>query len=352
MDLSSLLDKIKPLDKDVMREVQKRLDNLTKPIGSLGRLEEIVIQLAGIKREMSPKVDKKNIIIMCADNGVVDEGISSCPKSVTATVTINFTKGITGVNVLSRHAGSDITVVDIGVDAELCENGIINRKIRKGTDNIAKGPAMTREEAYQAIITGIQTVEKLYQEGVQLLGTGEMGIGNTTTSSAVIAAYADAPIESIVGKGAGLTKEAYINKIDVVRRAIEVNRPNREDPIEVLTKVGGFDIGGLVGCFLGAAIYRIPILIDGIISGAAAILAIRLHPLVRDFIIPSHGSAEPGTSLMFQIIGMKPILDLEMRLGEGTGAALGFHIVDAAVAAYMQMGTFDDANIEKYVPLE
>ena len=352
MKLDTILKNIEPLRSEVYDKVQKRLDNLTKPIGSLGRLEELVIQLAGISGDVFPKVDKKCVIIMCADNGVVEEGVSSCPKSVTAEVTRNFIRGITGVNVLARHAGSEIAVVDIGVDADIQNEGILSRKVRWGTDNIVKGPARSREEAGKAIEIGIEMVGELKSKGYNLLGTGEMGIGNTTTSSAIIAAYADCPIEILVGKGAGLTAEAYRKKIYVVEKALEVNNPDINDPLDVLAKVGGLDIAGLVGCFIGAAYYRVPILIDGFISGAAALLAGKMHPCVKDYIIPSHCSAEPGTITIFKLLSMEPMLNLGMRLGEGTGAALAFHIVDAAVKTYTQMGTFDDANIEQYVPLD
>ncbi|MCX8131203.1 MAG: nicotinate-nucleotide--dimethylbenzimidazole phosphoribosyltransferase [Clostridia bacterium] len=343
---------IEQLDMAAMKKAQTRLDSLTKPLGSLGRLEEIVKQLAGITGNPFPVVNKKAVIIMCADNGVVEEGVSSCPKNVTSIVTQNFMKGFTGINVLARHAGADIVTVDIGVDDDIVCPGILNRKIRKGTWNMAKGPAMTRDEAIKAIETGIEIVKGLKEEGVNLLGTGEMGIGNTTTSSAVAAVLTGSQVWDMVGKGAGLTQEGLENKAEVIRRAIEINNPDSGEPLDVLAKVGGFDIAGLAGCFLGAALYRVPILIDGFISAAAALVAIKINPACRNYIFPSHGSAEPGSKKIMQELGFEPMLQLEMRLGEGTGAALGFHIIDAAVAAYSQMGTFGDANIEQYEPLE
>lgn len=352
MDFKSTIASITGLNTEIMMRVQRRLDSLTKPLGSLGRLEDIVKQLSGITGEMFPRVDKKTVIIMCADNGVVDEGVSSCPKSVTSVVTQNFTKGITGINVLSKHANSDIVIVDIGIDDDILCDGILDRKIRKGTWNMAKGPAMTREEAIMAIQTGIDIVKALKDKGVNLLGTGEMGVGNTTTSSAIAAVLTGSRAEYTVGKGAGLTSEGLRNKIDIVQKAIEINNPDPKDPIDVLAKVGGFDIAGLTGCFIGAAAYRIPILIDGFISAAAALVAVNIEPRVKDYIFPSHGSAEPGIRNIMKALGMNPMLELGMRLGEGTGAALAFHIFDAAIAAYTQMGTFGDANIEQYVPLE
>ncbi|MCX7923379.1 MAG: nicotinate-nucleotide--dimethylbenzimidazole phosphoribosyltransferase [Clostridia bacterium] len=346
------IDSIKGLNTDLMDRAQARLDSLTKPLGSLGKLEDIVKQLVGITGEAFPRVDKKAVVIMCADNGVVEEGVSSCPKSVTATVTRNFMKGFTGINVLTRHSGAEIVVVDIGVDDELNCEGIINRKIRNGTWNIALGPAMTREEAIRAIEIGIEIVGELKNRGINLLGTGEMGVANTTTSSAVAAVLTGNGVEDMVGKGAGLSKEGLDKKVSVVKQAIDINKPDPNDPLDVLSKLGGFDIAGLAGCFIGAAAHRIPILIDGFISSAAALVAIKIKPEVKDFIFPSHGSAEPGSKLIMEALGFEPMLNLEMRLGEGTGAALAFHIIDAAMATYTQMGTFGDAEIEQYKPLE
>lgn len=350
--LDELLRKIEPLDINSMKAAQMKLDGLTKPLGSLGKLEEIVVRLAGINGSTSPKVDNKATIIMCADNGVVEEGVSSCPKSVTASVTCNFTRGITGINVFSRLTGAKTVIVDIGVDADILYSNILNRKIRKGTWNMAKGPAMTRDEAIKGIQVGIDIVKDLKADGINLLGTGEMGIGNTSTSSAITAVLTGMPVNDIVGVGSGLSKKAYINKIEVIKRAIEINQPNSEEPIDVIAKVGGFDIAGLTGCFLGAAIYRIPIVIDGFISAVAALAAVRIHPGARDYMLPSHGSAEPGTAAVMKALTMEPMLNLNMRLGEGTGAALGYQLFDAAIAAYTQMGSFEDASIEQYVPQE
>lgn len=350
--LEKAIGSIGDLHTEAMAKTQARLDSLTKPLGSLGRLEDMVKQMTGITGELFPKVDKKAVVIMCADNGIVEEGVSSCPKSVTASVTRNFTRGITGINVLAQHAGAEIVVVDIGVDDDLDCPGILNRKIRKGTWNMAKGPAMTRAEAIQAIETGISVVSELKEKGINLLGTGEMGIGNTATSSAVSAVLTGVSLEHMVGKGSGLTQEGLENKTKVIKRAIEVNNPNPQDPIDVLAKVGGFDIAGLTGCFLGAACHRIPIFIDGFISAAAALVAIKIKPETANFIFPSHGSAEPGSKKIMEAMGLEPFLHLGMRLGEGTGAALAFHILDAAFAAYTSMGTFGDAEIEQYKPLK
>lgn len=350
--LYKTLDMINGLNEELMEKAKVRLDSLTKPIGSLGRLEDIAKQLVGISGKLFPKVDNKKVIIMCADNGVVEEGIAQAPKSVTSAVTRNFTKGITGINILSKHSFSDIVVVDIGVDDDLDCEGILNRKIRRGTWNIAHGPAMTRNEAIKAIETGIEIVKNLSEAGVNLLGTGEMGIGNTTTSSAISIVLTGNTSADMVGIGAGLTLQGLENKNRVVKQAIEINKPDKSDPIDVLAKVGGFDIAGLVGCFIGAAAYRMPILIDGFISATAALVAVKIKPEVKSFVFPSHGSAEPGNKKIMEALGLEPMLNLEMRLGEGTGAALAFHIIDAAIAAYTEMGTFGDAKIEQYVPLK
>ncbi len=350
--LEDSLQSINGLDRLSFDKAQKRLDNLTKPLGSLGKLEDIVKQLAGINKNEFPVVDKKAIVIMCADNGVTDEGVSSCPKSVTASVTRNFTRGITGVNTLSRHSGADIVVVDIGVDDNIACNGVVNRKIRKGTSNMAREAAMSRQEAIQAIETGIDMVCELAKKGYNLLGTGEMGIGNTSTSSAVATVLTGSTVEEMVGRGAGLSNEGLKHKIEVIKKSIDINLPDPADPIDVVAKVGGFDIAGLAGCFIGAAACRIPILIDGFISAVAALVAVRLKPEVKAFLLPSHGSAEPGNKTVMAELGFEPFLNLDMRLGEGTGAALGFHIIDAAVAAYMNMGTFEDASITQYEPQE
>jgi nicotinate-nucleotide--dimethylbenzimidazole phosphoribosyltransferase len=350
--LDDLLKEIYTLDVKSIETAQKRLDCLTKPLGSLGKLEDIIKQLSGIQCTPLPSIGSKATIIMCSDNGVVDEGVSSCPKDVTASVTYNFTRGITGINVFSKLTNARIVIVDIGVDADLPYDIILNRKIRKGTWNMAKGPAMTRDEAIKGINTGIEIVKDLKEQGVNLLGTGEMGIGNTSTSSAVASVLTSTPIEKMVGTGSGLTRSAFEHKIEIIKECLEINSPLADDPIDVLSKVGGFDIAGLTGCFIGAAIYRVPIMIDGFISAASALTAVKIHPGVRNFLFPSHGSAEPGTKTIMEALQMEPMLNLNMRLGEGTGSAIGFQVMDAAIAAYTQMGTFDDAEIVQYKPQE
>ena len=337
---------IRPSNEESKKEAAERLDKLVKPIGSLGKLEDIAVKISGITGKQKNRFDKKVTIIMASDNGVVEEGVSAAPQAVTALMTINFLKGVTGVCVLSKHAGADIRVVDIGVASDLEYPGLINRKIRKGTSNIAKGPAMSREEAISAIKTGIEMVSQLVKEGYSLFGTGEMGIGNTSTASAVAMAFLGCSAEEAVGKGVGLTEEGYANKKSVIERAISINKPDHNNPIDVLSKVGGFDIAGMTGCFLGAAYCRVPIVIDGFISAAAALAAYRINPLVRDYIIPSHLSEEPGYSLVINEIGLKPLLDLNMRLGEGSGCPLAFNIIEAAEAIISDMATFEEATIK------
>ncbi|HRS21804.1 MAG TPA: nicotinate-nucleotide--dimethylbenzimidazole phosphoribosyltransferase, partial [Clostridia bacterium] len=313
---------------------------------SLGKLEDIAVKISGITGKQKNSFEKKVTIIMASDNGVAEEGVSAAPQAVTALMTINFLKGITGVCVLSKHAGADIRVVDIGVGSDLEYPGLINRKVRKGTSNMAKGPAMSKEEAISAIETGIEMVSQLVKEGYNLFGTGEMGIGNTSTASAVAMAFLGCSAEEAVGKGVGLTEEGYASKKSVIERAISINKPDPYDPIDVLSKVGGFDIAGMTGCFLGAAYCRVPIVIDGFISAAAALAAYRINPLVRDYIIPSHLSAEPGYSLVINEIGLEPLLDLNMRLGEGSGCPLAFNIIEAAEAIISDMATFEEATIK------
>ncbi|MCX7883600.1 MAG: nicotinate-nucleotide--dimethylbenzimidazole phosphoribosyltransferase [Caloramator sp.] len=343
--LNSTLKQIKPLYDDSVKEAVKRLDNLTKPIGSLGYLEDIAARMAGITGKVHNEIKKKNIIIMCADNGVVEEGVSACPQYITAVLTNNATKGIMGVSVLSNFVNSDTTVVDIGVNADVDNPKIINKKIAYGTNNMLKGPAMTREQAIKAIETGIEIADNLIEKGYDLLGTGELGIGNTATSAAILSVLSGIDSDLIVGKGSGLTLEQYENKKMVVKKSIEVNKPDKNDVIDVISKVGGFDIAGLCGCFLSAAKNRVPIVIDGFISSAAALCAYKLNPLSRDYMFPSHLSAEPGASYMMKELKLEPMLNLKMRLGEGSGCPFAFNIIEAALEIINKMGTFEDAMI-------
>jgi nicotinate-nucleotide--dimethylbenzimidazole phosphoribosyltransferase len=351
--LKNTLHSIQPLNKEAMKRAWDRIDSLTKPIGSLGEIENIIAKMAGITGSVHNKINKKNVVIMCADNGVIEEGVSNCPKSVTATVTNNFTKKITGVYVLSKFAGSDITVVDVGVDADFNNPKIINRKIAYGTMNMMKGPAMTRQQTIKAIEVGIDTIDDLVRSGYDLFGTGEMGVGNTATSAAILSVFSGLEVEMSVGKGSGITEEQFINKKIVIKKSIELNKPDKNNVIDVLAKVGGFDIAGLCGCFLAAAKNRVPIVIDGFIASAAALCAYKLNPLVIGYIFASHLSAEPGAAFIMNEIGLKPMLNLNMRLGEGSGCPLAFNIIEAALFTMDNMGTFEDATLDskKYIDI-
>jgi nicotinate-nucleotide--dimethylbenzimidazole phosphoribosyltransferase len=337
---------IRPLDAAAQEQALRRLDSLLKPIGSLGKLESIAAQIAGITGKPVNRLTRKCVIVMCADNGVWEEGVSACPQELTAMQTLNFTRGICGINVLCRHAGMDVKIIDIGVNADFNHPEIVNRKIRKSTGNIARGPAMTREEAIQAIEVGIETVTELAQQGYDTFGTGEMGICNTSTSSAVLMAFTGCDAGTAVGKGAGLTDADFANKKRVIEKALRINRPDPADPLDILAKVGGLDIAGLTGCYLGAAYHRVPIIIDGFISAAAALIAFKLNPLTRDYMIPSHCSAEPGFGLIMKELDLEPMLNLAMRLGEGTGCPLAFNIMDAAVKIVSEMATFEEAAVQ------
>ena len=347
MNYKEIIQWIRPLDKNSMTQAQARVDSLIKPLGSLGLLETLAVQLAGITGKIHNTVDKRGSIIMSADNGICAERVSCTPQDITLIQSINMPRGISGMGTLSRHANSDLFVVDIGIDSDYRDDKILYRKIRRGTANFAKGPAMFREEAEQAIQVGIDMVAQLATEGYQIIGTGEMGIGNTSSSSAVIMTLTGISAQQAVGKGGGLTEEAYENKKRILQEAISLNRPDPLDPIDVLAKVGGLDIAGLTGVFLGAAYYRVPVVIDGVISAAAALVASRLQPLVTGYMIASHISREPAYSLIAQTLGLKPMLAMEMRLGEGTGCALAFPIISAACAMMNQMATFADISYDE-----
>ena len=351
--LYETLDLIGPRNYNIEKEAMKKIDNLAKPIGSLGTLETIAAKMAGITGKLENKIDKKNIIVMCADNGVVEEGVSACPKNVTATVTDNLTHKFTGVAVLSKLTGTEVTVVDIGVDAEFHNPLILNRKIAMGTKNIAKGPAMTYEEAVSAIEAGIEIIDDLCRKEYDIFGTGEMGIGNTSTSAAVLSALSGMSPELTTGKGAGLTSEQFENKKNIIKAALKINSINTEDPVDVIAKVGGFDIAGICGLFLGAAKNKKPIVIDGFISSVAALCAVRLNKFVKDYLFPSHLSDEPGAVYTMKELGLQPFLNLHMRLGEGSGCPLAFQIIDSALYTLNNMPTFKEASInnETYVDI-
>ena len=340
--IEALVRAVQPLDQKVMLAAETHQARLAKPPGSLGRLEELSVQLAGITGKVHNELPRKQLLVFAADNGVVAEGVSSAPQSVTMQQTINLTRGKTGAAVLAKRFDCGLTVCDVGVNADICESAVLNRKIAYGTQNICAGPAMTREQALQAILTGAAVAENVDADAV---GIGEMGIGNTTTSSAVLAVLLGADVDKVTGRGGGITEESFRKKKAVIRTAIAVNRPNRNDVIDVLAKVGGFDLAAMCGAFLGAAASRRAAVIDGFISAVAALCAVRLCPLVRGYLIPSHASFEIGYRLAMEKLALRPLFDLGMRLGEGSGCPLAFQMLDAACAVMNNMASFDEAGI-------
>lgn len=343
--LFEVLSKIVVPNQQVLEAARKRLDSLAKPLGSLGKLEDIAAQVASIRGSVQPQIHKKCTIIMASDHGIVEEGVGCAPQEVTTIQTVNMLKNLTGICAISNSNGADILVVDIGVKVDIHHTKLIQRKIRYGTGNFAKGPAMEREEAIKGLEVGIEMVRDLVQKGYDLLGTGEMGIGNTSCSSAVYMAFTGSSAEEAVGKGGGITDETLQLKRRVITEAIKLNKPDAMDPIDVITKVGGLDLIGMAGCFIGAAYYQVPIVIDGFISAAAALVAYRLNPKVKAYMIPSHMSAEPGYIRIMEEIGLEPILHLNMRLGEGTGCPIAFSIIETAVDVLNNMATFEQAMI-------
>ena len=346
MDIENIIAQIKPLDDHARQMARSRQDSLIKPPGSLGKIEELSIQLAGITGDLTSRFEKKAIIIMCADNGVYDEGVSAAPQVVTLMQALNFQKRITGVGVLSNLSKSEMVVIDIGINSETRSENFIDQKIRKGTRNIARECAMTREEAVKAVEIGFDAVQKLHADGFSVIGTGEMGLGNTTTASLVLMALTGCSVDEATGKGAGLTDEAFRHKKKVVEKVFERHRPDKNDPVGILEKVGGFDIAGLVGVYLGAAYYRLPVVIDGVISAAAALLAFQWCEKTRCFMVPSHCSEEPGYRIAIEALGMKPYFDLGMRLGEGTGCPFTFLLIDAAQMIINEMATYEEAAMD------
>ncbi len=323
-----------------------RLNSLTKPVGSLGRLEEIAAKLVAIREQERPDCTSKTIFILAADHGVTEEGVSAYPKAVTRQMVLNFLSGGAAINVLCRHCGIDVIVVDIGVDGECFDvPGLISMKVARGTRNMAREPAMSEEDLQSGLRVGMDLAKMAEEQGRTLIGTGDMGIGNTTAASAVTAALTASSVAAVTGRGTGVDDAALRHKIEVIERALAENQPHGSDPLEVLRKVGGLEIAGLTGLIVGAAARRIPVVIDGFISTAAAAVACGIEPKVKDFIFAGHRSSEPGHSVLLEFIGQKPLLDLEMRLGEGTGAALAMTIIEAAAKILNQMATFSSAGV-------
>lgn len=348
--LHETINAIHPQDAEARARAQARLNQLTMPHWALGRLMDMALDLAGQTGTITPDVKKKAVVVMAGDHGVVAEGVSKYPQDVTWQMVANFVNKGAGINALAAQAGCDVVVVDMGVarglDTLAQAGEILSCPVARGTANMAKGPAMSREQAVQAIETGIQIANRLVREkGYAVLGTGEMGIGNTTPSSAIIAALTDRPVCEVTGTGTGLSDQELQHKIDVIERALAINTVDAKDGVEVLAKVGGFEIGGLAGLILGAAANRTPVLIDGLITTAAALIAHALCPLCADYVFAAHKSVEPGHVAALARLGKSPLFDLSFRLGEGTGAAFAMNMVDAAVAVLTQVKTFEEAMV-------
>ncbi|MDP1769161.1 MAG: nicotinate-nucleotide--dimethylbenzimidazole phosphoribosyltransferase [Nitrospirota bacterium] len=348
MSSRETIDRIQPTDPRLFAQAQARLDRLTKPIGSLGRLEELAARYVMITGELKPKVPAGAVFTFAADHGVTAEGVSAYPSAVTPQMVLNFLRGGAGVNVLARHAGLEVRVVDIGVDFDFeAVAGLIHKKVMPGTKNFMKESAMSPAQAEQAIQVGIELATEAVQQGIGLIGTGEMGIGNTTASSAITAVMTGRPVSEVTGRGTGIDDASHARKISVIQQALAFHRLDSTDAMKVLANVGGLEIAGLAGLMLGAAAARIPVVLDGFIAGAAALIAVRLQPHCKDYLIASHRSVERGHQAILDHLGLKPLLDLDLRLGEGTGACLGMSLVFAAIKILTEMATFDEAGVSE-----
>jgi len=345
--LDEALKAIRPVDPELMAKAQARLDTLTKPKDSMGRLEEFARRMVAITGQMRPAITKKTIFTFAGDHGVADEGVSAFPKEVTRQMVLNFIAGGAGINALARHAGAEVVVVDIGVDFDFDDvPGLLKRKVVRGTANMRRGPAMTRDEAIRCIETGISIAYEHACQGA-IFGTGEMGIANTTPSSAMIAAFTGAPVETVTGRGTGIDDAVFQNKVGVIEDSLRANRPDPKDPIDVLAKVGGAEIAGIAGLIIGAAARRVPVVVDGFISTAGALIASELAPASVDYMFSAHKSVERGHAVMLDRMGLRPFVDLDLRLGEGTGAAIGMTLIEAALRVYNEMATFGDAGVSE-----
>lgn len=348
--MKECLERIRPLDGQACLACEKRWDSIAKPLKSLGKIEENLIQIAGIQRTSQIHLNKKVLVIMCADNGVVAEGVTQTGQEVTAIVAGNFLKEKSCAAIMCRDTQTDIYPVDIGMTVDV--PAVVNKKIAYGTRNMAKEPAMTRQEAVRAIETGISIAEELYHQGYDVIATGEMGIGNTTSSSAVASVLLQKPVKQVTGRGAGLSTDSLFKKIQVIQNAITEHQPKESDPVDVLAKVGGFDLAGLAGIYLGAAAMGVPVVMDGFISGVAALAAVRLCPQTEDYILASHVSREPAGAMVLEALHKSPSLICDMCLGEGTGAIALFPLLEMGLHIYEKMSTFSQIQIEDYVPLE
>ncbi|PRX29836.1 nicotinate-nucleotide-dimethylbenzimidazole phosphoribosyltransferase [Orenia metallireducens] len=343
--LERTLNEIKELDQAKIREAKQRLDTLTKPQGSLGKLEKIAAKLAGITGDVFAPVDCKAHVVMAGDHGVVEEGVSAFSQEVTVAMIHNFLNQGAAINVLAQQVGAEVIVVDVGVAQEVGVEGLVVKKIKAGTDNFTQKAAMTEAEAIASIEVGIEVVEGLVDRGVNLIGTGEMGIGNTTSSSAIIAACTGLSVDDVVGYGSGIDDKGLARKQEVIKQGLKLNQPDSNNGIDILAKVGGLEIGAMAGMMLAAAAKRVPVIVDGVISGAAALIAQKLEPKVVGYLIPSHKSVEPAHIKTYETLGLEPMLDLDMRLGEGTGAVLAMNLVEAASRIIKEMATFEEIGL-------
>jgi nicotinate-nucleotide--dimethylbenzimidazole phosphoribosyltransferase len=344
--LEAIVSQIQPLDTRLAEQAQQRLDRLTKPPGSLGRLEELARRYVAITGQATPHIGRKTVVIFAADHGVVAEGVSAYPQAVTAQMVLNFLRGGAAINVLARQAGAEVRVVDIGIAAELpALPGLVVHKVRPGTANMARGPAMTRQEAQHCLEIGIAMARQCHDDGVSVVATGDMGIGNTTPSSALVALFTGAAVEQVTGYGTGIDNATRFQKVTVIERALQINTPRPDDPLGALAAIGGLEIGGIAGLILGCARYRLPVLIDGLIATAGALVAAALQPRVTDYMVAAHTSVEVGQQVAWRFLGQQPLLNLHMRLGEGTGAVLAMSLLEAAIRVYNEMATFDEAGV-------
>ena len=351
MTLEEVIQAIVPADQGAMDRAKARWDSIAKPLGSLGALEDAVVRIAGMTGSPDVELSPRAVVVMCADHGVVARGVTQTGQEVTAIVAENMSSGDTSVCAMARAANARVVPVDVGVARPLAGERVVQRNIRRGTADMTLGPAMTRSEAERAVLVGVEVAQGLCARGINLLATGEMGIGNTTTSSAIAAVLLDRPVEDMTGRGAGLSSEGLQRKIAAIRTAISVNQPDPADALDVLHKVGGLDIAGLAGVFLGGALCHVPVLVDGFISSVAALVAARLCPACKDYMLGSHASEEPASKLVLDQLGLRPFLYAGMRLGEGTGAVAVMPLLDMGLAVYREMATFEDTNIEAYQPL-
>ena len=350
MTLEEAKKQITPLNTKAMEEAVEHWNSIAKPLHSLGKLEDLVVQLAGIAGTPNVKIEKRALVAMCADNGVVEEGVTQSGQEVTAIVAENFLKAETTACIMAKNCGADVYPVDVGMTADTKVR--TDLKVAHGTKNMAKMPAMTREEAIKAIEAGIFMAEELKDRGYQILATGEMGIGNTTTSSAVASVLMEEPVETMTGRGAGLTSEGLARKIKVIKDAIALHKPDREDAIDVLAKVGGFDIAGMAGVFLGGAALKIPVIMDGFISCVAALVAVSICPEASGYILASHVSKEPAARLILEYLQKEAVIHGDMCLGEGTGAIALLPLLDLGIAVYHSMSTFEEIHVEQYEELK